>query len=636
MSREADTGEGATLPFDLSGVKSDPSGTLVPQPSGEHALGVDALPELGVVAEEAPSLTGPVPQLRMGNVVGEGGGGVVRWAIQLPLERRVAVKQLHASADAVARTRLLREAVATGTLEHPNVVPLYALGKDDRSEPMMVMKYIEGRRWSDLLRDAAEEQRPLEDHLAILTQVCNAVHFAHARGIVHRDIKPDNVMIGSFGEIYLLDWGLAVGLLPEHRGRLPLAEEVGTIAGTPGYMAPEMVRARARIDERTDVYLLGATLHEIVTGRRLHEGGSITARLQHALDPTSFRYDRDVPREVVAIIAQATSPDPIDRYPSAEAFRDAIAGFLQHRSSLELAAEATERLDALRSRVHAEGGEAGPAEIHALGIEARFGFSQALRAWPGNAEARAGLAALRALLFDHAVDRENLEGARALLAEMEVPGQRAERLRRLEKRLAERAGKAAELDRLLHATDLTKNALRRKRMSMVLGAVLVIMIGGLGTLRALGLHETGYPDVVAVLVVFAIAIGVASRWPSATDIDHKLRLCLATTPVALLAHVLGCWALGLELTATLALAMLLMSMPCLVLGILVHRVMHFAAAAYFLTFAVITAFPRARPLALLVGNGAAFGAMAIMSARIRAEAERHAPSSAPSSAARPR
>src|SRR5689334_21645835 len=110
----------------------------------------------------------------------------------------------------------------------------------------------------------------LEYNLSILVQLCSAVSLAHERGVLHRDLKPENVMIGRFGEVYLVDWGIAVSLTADLQGRLPLAAEQNEIAGTPCYMAPEMLGALGKLSERTDVYLLGAILHENLSGEPPH------------------------------------------------------------------------------------------------------------------------------------------------------------------------------------------------------------------------------------------------------------------------------------------------------------------------------------------------------------------------------
>jgi len=246
-------------------IAANPRSTIEPaQRASADAMGRRALQELGAARDERGITSG----LDLEQTIGEGGMGIVRLATQRSLGRKVAVKTLRPAArNEVATLRLLREAWVTGTLEHPNIVPVYDLGLDEDGSPIIVLKRIEGVEWGDIMRDAnaararygAEDL--LEYNLRILLQLCNAVSLAHARGVLHRDLKPENVMIGSFGEVYLVDWGIAVSLTADALGRLPLAVDQNEMAGTPYYMAPEMLGALGKLSVRTDVYLLGAILH---------------------------------------------------------------------------------------------------------------------------------------------------------------------------------------------------------------------------------------------------------------------------------------------------------------------------------------------------------------------------------------
>jgi serine/threonine-protein kinase len=223
------------------------------------------------------------------STLGEGGMGRVHLARQLCLERDVAIKTLKPGAPRALARALLSEAKITGALEHPGVIPVHTLGVDEHAQPVLVMKRIDGVHLGALLADPAHpawRARVRSDDrliasLGILEQVCQTVEFAHSRGIVHRDIKPENVMVGSFGEVYLLDWGIATTTRDA-------AAEPHPLVGTPAYMAPEMVRCDP-VDERTDVYLLGATLHEILTGRPRHEGETLTQVIAAALASAPHR-----------------------------------------------------------------------------------------------------------------------------------------------------------------------------------------------------------------------------------------------------------------------------------------------------------------------------------------------------------
>jgi serine/threonine-protein kinase len=164
--------------------------------------------------------------------------GVVELAEQRSLGRLVAIKQPHPGpmdADAVAA--LVSEGITTGRLEHPNIVPVHALGRGSDGRAVLVMKRIEGVPLADLVHRADHPRwaRETRDRLTLFVEtaieVLHALAFAHARGVVHRDVKPENVMLGDYGEVYLLDWGIAA----------PLGQPADGIAGTPSYMAPEML-----------------------------------------------------------------------------------------------------------------------------------------------------------------------------------------------------------------------------------------------------------------------------------------------------------------------------------------------------------------------------------------------------------
>ena len=168
----------------------------------------------------------------------------------------------------------------TGMLEHPNIVPVHFVELGSDGAPLVVMKRVAGTEWNKLIDRADEVKRRfgttdlLTWNLDILMSVLDALRFAHHRGVIHRDVKPSNVMIGDFGEVYLLDWGIAVSLRDDPSGRLPTLSSRPELAGTPAYLAPEM-RGRPgspRQSERTDVYLAGAVLYEIVTGAPPHRG----------------------------------------------------------------------------------------------------------------------------------------------------------------------------------------------------------------------------------------------------------------------------------------------------------------------------------------------------------------------------
>ncbi|MBX3224240.1 MAG: serine/threonine protein kinase, partial [Labilithrix sp.] len=414
--------------------------------------------------------------LDVGATIGEGGMGVVRSAIQRSLGRKVAVKTLRPQVKTEQATlRLLREAWVTGWLEHPNIVPVYDLGLGEDGTPIIVLKHIEGLAWSDLIGDAAAVSARfgavdlLEHNLRILIQLCNAVSLAHSRGVLHRDLKPENVMIGRFGEVYLVDWGIAVSLKDDPTGRMPLASEATEMAGTPSYMAPEMLGAIGKLEERTDVYLLGAILHEILVGRPPHVGDHFRQIVASIL-LSKFSFPDDVPAELGAIASRAMSRSAADRFASAEELRLKLESYLRHRGSLALSAEAALRVDEMRREL-AAGGDPDELRdrVHHLFAEARFGFRQAIRACDDNEAATLGLRAATEMVVVFELERGMPEAAAAALAELETPPpELAKRVADAMRRREEERSRVANLEKL-HA-DLDPATGRRTRM--VAGAIM--------------------------------------------------------------------------------------------------------------------------------------------------------------------
>jgi len=205
----------------------------------------------------------------IGELIGEGGMGSVYLVHDRELDRDVAIKVLRdAAATLDERDRILREARILASLEHPGIVPIHDVGTLPDGRLFYVMKRVRGQRFDDFVR----EPRSRTELLRAFLQVCAAVAFAHAAGVIHRDLKPQNVMLGAFGEVLVLDWGVArSSRSPAARGTEAV---VATAAGTPGYMAPEQMSGYA--DERADVYGLGGLLFFLLT--REHPGFALESR----------------------------------------------------------------------------------------------------------------------------------------------------------------------------------------------------------------------------------------------------------------------------------------------------------------------------------------------------------------------
>jgi eukaryotic-like serine/threonine-protein kinase len=243
--------------------------------------------------------------------LGRGGMGAVYLVMDHELQRPVALKVLcdpDPDPDAVAR--LVAEARVIAQLEHPGIVPVHQVGTLPDGRAYYTMKRAAGTRLDAWIA----EQPPLVKRLRIFERICEPVAFAHSRGVIHRDIKPENVMVGGFGEVLVMDWGLAL------RKGEPVP--VRAIAGTPGYMAPEQ-RRDGIISERSDVYSLGVLLAFMLTGqppKSDHDGSTGPERQGTA----SIKQ----PRPLVSICQKAMAEDPAERYPSVTALSADIARHL--------------------------------------------------------------------------------------------------------------------------------------------------------------------------------------------------------------------------------------------------------------------------------------------------------------------
>jgi serine/threonine-protein kinase len=286
--------------------------------------------------------------------VGQGGVGRVLLGFDERVGRQVAIKEMLASNEAVdptIRLRFLREAQITGRLEHPGIVPVYDMGTTSQGAPYYVMRLVRGQTLAEALSACNSEQpeQALAKRLQLLDRlidVCEAMAYAHSKGVVHRDLKPGNIVLGQFGETIILDWGLAkIGIEADvFRRAVPAASEeagsddltqVGEILGTPAYMAPEQVDQRyGEVDARTDVFALGCILYHILVGRAPLKGSlsSIVEQLKSKAPlPSSRKGPVPAPAELTAICDKALAKDKLCRFRDAAELTDELRAFRDGR-----------------------------------------------------------------------------------------------------------------------------------------------------------------------------------------------------------------------------------------------------------------------------------------------------------------
>ena len=290
--------------------------------------------------------------------IGKGGMGTIQEVEDKILKRNLAMKILdfQSNSDPVKMQRFLDEAMITAQLEHPNIIPVYDIGiisenKEQSETSYYTMKLLKGESLELILdRIKAGDSHyknlyPLLSRINIFRKICDAIAYAHSHGVIHRDIKPDNIMIGEFGEVVLIDWGLATydtGSRPSNsqtKSNLKENNQTSKIIGSPWYFAPEQATGQnERIDRQTDVFLLGSTLFHILTLEAPYTGENYKDCILKAMHckfphPHSLENGKNIPNALVEVLLKAMSFDKLKRFSSVEEFSQAIDNYLTNQTS---------------------------------------------------------------------------------------------------------------------------------------------------------------------------------------------------------------------------------------------------------------------------------------------------------------
>lgn len=382
---------------------------------------------------------------RLVRKLGQGGMGDVFVARQGSLDRLLALKLIKpldgkrrsqlektgklAAVEEERRQQFLSEAIVTGDLDHPNIVPIHDVALTSSNELFYVMKRVVGKPWSKEIKKNSQDE-----NIEILLKAADAIAFAHERGVVHRDIKPENIMLGDFGVVMVMDWGLALPT-SDYEKQESIFSTSG-LGGTPAFMAPEMATGPLEnIGPASDIYLLGATLFMIVTGSAPHKAKNVTDCLKAVRRNTIRPVPPEKQGELLEIALKAMATDPKDRYTDVQSFQQAIRNYRSHAESIALTARAEDDL--------AQGQREGS---YPLLSRAAFRFEEALKSWNGNQKAHEGLAKTAVAHAETAYTNGDFDLGLSLLDEQDPEHQVL--IGRLKSGIAERDSHAARVSAL--------------------------------------------------------------------------------------------------------------------------------------------------------------------------------------------
>lgn len=357
--------------------------------------------------------------------IARGGMGVIYKAKQISLQREIAIKKLIDN-DSIPnlKEKFINEAVVTAFLDHPNIVPVHELGQSENGDVILAMKLVGGTSWNNIM---LSPEYDLNDHLQILMSVCNAVAFAHSKNIIHNDLKPENIMIGEFGEVLVMDWGIAVDIseVPDTQKKTLSKHNIESPMGTPHYMPIELAQGNGKnIGPWTDIYLLGGILHEIITGDPPHTGKDVWEVVACVLDGPTLEFPAKTPTELQEICRKALSKEFHKRYQCVHEFKKAIENFIKHRESNTISNKACEILAACERKVLKvtsaqlilQKGER--SQLYDQFAQSIARFQQAIELWRGNKVARDAMQSARLLYAKIALHNGDIGLAEAQISKI--------------------------------------------------------------------------------------------------------------------------------------------------------------------------------------------------------------------------
>ncbi|BBM86182.1 protein kinase [Candidatus Uabimicrobium amorphum] len=343
------------------------------------------------------------------------------------------------------RDKFLAESLASAYLEHPNIVPIHDIQQNDNDEILLAMKLVKGTSWKQLLYPKTEEEKEKakkysqQTHLQILVNVCNAISYAHSKGIVHCDLKPENIMIGDFGEIYVMDWGIAVDVTDNIDDKRTFHKSsITEPMGTPCYMSPELAEGRGQdISYATDIYLLGGILYEILHKKPPRKEKSLWLTLLAAKKGKMPVFDRAIPEELIKICQQALAKNATQRPQNVNSFRIAIEDYFKHYESIIITQKAEKILEKCTDK-KARGMK--KTQLYEMYTKAITGFEQAINLWQENENAQKSLLKAHNLYTKSAIANDDFGIAKTQIEHLHETKERKALQKKISKKEAVKFG----------------------------------------------------------------------------------------------------------------------------------------------------------------------------------------------------
>ncbi|MAA80652.1 MAG: hypothetical protein CL916_15455 [Deltaproteobacteria bacterium] len=412
------------------------------------------------------------PPLNIKGILGKGGMGTVFLAQQHFPHREIALKRVitESHEDKMA---LFTEGMLMGLLEHPNIIPIYGVNTKGEDAPEVWMKKVKGVTFRQALEKGDFSGQRLKKAIQAMISICHALEYAHSKKIIHRDVKLENIMLGEFGSVYLLDWGIAL-----QKEKMNLETE-NKIIGTINYMAPEMLLGKTEfITEQTDIFLLGASLHEIVTGKPRHTEVTFKKLMREIEISAPFDYRALNAQQIGEIINKACAPKPQDRYRSVKEVRLALESYLEQQQARKIEKAAEEELQNLKRFSQEQLTAEKRLAMHEAFQRARFGFEQALNISSKSKTARIGLDEALSEMIKHKIKESDLDAAEVLIKSLSSGS--AEHLQMLRAQQQKQQHENKEINRLkeigLQYDPKTSRKQRRDIIILTLCIIVFILI----------------------------------------------------------------------------------------------------------------------------------------------------------------